>query len=253
MKLSNSYAANRTCSTASARLTTTALILGLLTSASIPDTAQALTRTEGLAVVSSPLRASAGGCASTDSTLLKLYESGQTFEEFLAATKARREGWHGKADSAAVAMGLIERARAVKGDWKLLVIAIDRCGDSMNSVPYLAKLAANVPGLDLRIVLPDQGKAVQAAHRSMDGRLATPTIVLLDSFGNDVGCIVELPAEIRRWAHAVRSTVISDSLHAGIRDFYLRDKGSGIATETVEMLEAAGSHRSVCERGEAAR
>lgn len=189
-------------------------------------------------------------CAvAADSTLLQLQSSGQTFADFLAAARARREGWLQVRDSSRVDDTVLARARAVGGSWHLLVIAVDRCGDSMNSVPYLAKLAEQVPGLDLRIVLPEQGRAVQESHRSLDGRLATPTIVLLDADGRDVGCIVELPREIREWAHGVRSQVSSDSLHAGIRQFYARDRGKGITTEAVELLEAAKSGASRCEKG----
>jgi len=92
---------------------------------------------------------------------------------------------------------------------------------------------------------------VQLTHRSLDGRAATPTIVLLDAAGRDVGCIVELPREIRDWAHGVRGTVTSDSLHAGIAAFYARDKGKGITTEAVEMLESAKAGSTLCHTGKA--
>lgn len=190
------------------------------------------------------------GCAVTqDSTLLALFSSGQSFPDFLAAAKARREGWLRMADSARVDDALVARAKAVGGTWHLLVVAIDACGDSMNNVPYLAKLSEMVPGLDLRIVLPVNGRPVQDTHRSLDGRTATPTFVLLDGKGNDMGCIVELPREIRDWAHGVRGTVSSDSLHAGIRSFYAANRGVAIITEAVEMLEAAKAGSPRCSRG----
>lgn len=192
----------------------------------------------------------AGHClVAADSALLKLHRSGRTFADFLGAAVRRREGWLRIADSARVDDALVRRARAVGGEWKLLVIAVDACGDSMNSVPYLASLAEAVPELELRIVLPTDGQPVQAAHRSLDGRLATPTIVLLDAAGRDVGCIVELPRAIRRWATAVRGQVSSDSLHAGIRTFYQNDRGRGITTELVELLEAARAGQALCDRG----
>ena len=206
-----------------------------------------------LAFAAAPAQASAArsaGCVvAQDSTLMALFSSGQTFPDFLAAAKARREGWLKMADSARVDDALVARAKAVGGTWHLLVIAIDACGDSMNSVPYVAKLSELVPGLDLRIVLPVNGRPVQDSHRSLDGRQATPTFVLLDSNGNDVGCIVELPREIRDWAHSVRATVSSDSLHAGIRTFYAANRGVAIATEAVEMLEAAKAGSPRCSRG----
>lgn len=191
------------------------------------------------------------GCVvAPDSTLMTLFGSGQSFPDFLAAAKARREGWLKMADSARVDDALVARAKAVGGTWHLLVVAIDACGDSMNNVPYLAKLSELVPGLDLRIVLPVNGRPVQESHRSLDGRTATPTFVLLDSKGNDVGCIVELPREIRDWAHGVRGTVSSDSLHAGIRTFYAANRGVAITTEAVEMLEAAKAGAPRCSRGQ---
>lgn len=206
-----------------------------------------------VALASTPARAAArsAGCAVVaDSTLLALFSSGQSFPDFLAAAKARREGWLKMVDSARVDDALVARAKAVGGSWHLLVVAIDACGDSMNNVPYLAKLSELVPGLDLRIVLPVNGRPVQDTHRSLDGRTATPTMVLLDSKGNDVGCIVELPREIRDWAHGVRGTVSSDSLHAGIRSFYAANRGVAITTEAVEMLEAAKAGSPRCSRGQ---
>ena len=209
-----------------------------------------------VALAATPARAATAAAANTlgcvvaqDSTLLALFSSGQSFPDFLAAAKARREGWLKMADSARVDDALVARANAVGGAWHLLVVAIDACGDSMNNVPYLARLSAMVPGLDLRIVLPVNGRSVQDTHRSLDGRNATPTIVLLDSAGNDVGCIVELPREIRDWAHGVRGAVSSDSLHAGIRTFYAANRGVAIATEAVEMLEAAKAGSPRCSRG----
>ena len=206
-----------------------------------------------VAVAATPAHAATArraGCAVVqDSTLLGLFGSGQSFPDFLAAAKARREGWLKMADSARVDDALVARAKAVGGTWHLLVVAIDACGDSMNNVPYLAKLSELVPGIDLRIVLPVNGRPVQDTHRSLDGRTATPTIVLLDGKGNDMGCIVELPREIRDWAHGVRGTVSSDSLHAGIRSFYAANRGVAITTEAVEMLEAAKAGSPRCSRG----
>lgn len=183
-----------------------------------------------------------------DSLLSQLHASGQTFPDFVAAAKARREGWVRLADSAVVDAALVQRARAAGAGWRILVVAIDACGDSMNSVPYVARLAAQA-GIDLRIVLPAAGKPVQETHRSLDGRTATPTFVLLDAKGEERGCIVEQPKALREWASAERAKVSLDSVHAGIRAFYAKDLGVSIAREAVEMLESAAQGRPLCDRG----
>ncbi len=186
--------------------------------------------------------------AIADSMLRTLFERGQTFSEFVEKASARREGWLRLQREAEVSAGLLARARAVGGTWQLLVIAIDRCGDSMNSVPYAARLADSVPGLSLRIVLPTEGRAVQEAHRSLDGRTATPTLVLLDAGGNDVGCVVELPAPLRQWNHRNRTVISDDSLHAYRSSFYAKDRGVSVTTELVELLEAAKNGTPRCDR-----
>lgn len=197
------------------------------------------------AVVGRPLRSPA---VVRDSTLTALHASGQSFADFVAATRARREGWLKLADSAVVEPALVERARAAGGTWRLLVVAVDACGDSMNTVPYVARLAAQV-GIDLRIVLPEAGRRVQETHRSLDGRIATPTFVLLDAAGAERGCIVEQPRALREWSTAERARASLDSVHVGIRAFYAKDQGASIARETVEMLEAAAAGRVHCDRG----
>lgn len=218
-------------------------LLGALLFASRP--AAALRPTAALACASSV------NDSVSDSTLLALHGSGQTFADFLAATKARRAGWLGLADSARVSDALLTRARQVGGNWKLLVVAVDACGDSMNTVPWLARLAQEVPGIDLRIVLPAAGRPVQESFRSLDGRTATPTFVLLDAEGRERGCIVEQPRPLRDWARANRGVVSLDSLHVGIRAFYAANKGEAIVTEAIEMLEAAKAGQRHCFTGQA--
>ena len=221
----------------------------LLAASSLPAHAATGSAARARCESSRPIASPAAPSARTDSVWSTLFESGQSFADFLAATKARREGWHARTDSVRLDPTMLARARAVGGEWRILVVAIDRCGDSMNSVPYLARLADSVPGLSLRIVLPEPGRAAQDAHKSVDGRRATPTFVLLDASGTSRGCIVELPKEIRDWAHGVRGAVSSDSLHAGIAAYYRRNQGQGIVQEAVTMLEAARRGERHCARG----
>ncbi len=184
----------------------------------------------------------------TDSSLLSIFEKGQTFADFVASATSRRDGWLRLQKEAVVRPALITRARAVGGTWQLLVVARDGCGDSMNSVPYAARLVDSVPGLSLRIVSPQDGATVARNHRTQDGRSATPTFVLLDSAGRDVGCLVELPKPLRDWTNTARGGVSDDSLHAYRNTFYAKDQGVSLTTELVEVLEAAQAGAPRCDR-----
>ena len=188
------------------------------------------------------------GSVATDSTLRSIYDKGLTFTEFVDKATARRDGWLRLQRDAVVRPSLVSRARVVGGNWQVLVIARDGCGDSMNSVPYAARLVDSVPGLSLRIVSPVDGQAAASTHRTADGRMATPTFVLLDSTGADVGCLVELPAPLRQWTDKHRGSVSDDSLHNYRNTFYAKDAGVSVTTELVELLEAARAGAPQCDR-----
>lgn len=189
------------------------------------------------------------GARKADSSLVSLYKSGQTFPDFLEATRSRREGWHRITDSVAIADSMVARANAVGGSWRLLVIAIDACGDSMQQVPYVARLAAGAASLDVRIVLPNEGAGIQETHRSLDGRKATPTYVLIDTSGNEAGCLVELPREIREWTHARLDSLSREERYAYRADWYSADKGASVVREVIELMENARAGTPMCDRG----
>ncbi|HRP08920.1 MAG TPA: hypothetical protein PLL69_10575, partial [Gemmatimonadales bacterium] len=66
-------------------------------------------------------------------TVQSVYQSGATFTEFLASADARRDQWHDNyAMSESIDATMVARAAAVTGYWRLLVVAIDTCSDSVN-------------------------------------------------------------------------------------------------------------------------
>lgn len=232
------------------------LLMLAFASAGASPAASALRCESGALMTSSPFATSTAvgptraAAVARDSSLLELFQSGQTFPDFLDAAKRRREGWLAINAGVRVDPAMVTRASAVGGNWHVLVVAIDACGDSMQQVPFAAKLAELVPGLELRIVTPTQGAEVQAAHRSLDGRATTPTYVLLDAAGRDMGCLVEFPRELRAWNHARIDSVSSAKRHEYMAEWYTENHGADVVQEIVEMMEAAKAGTPVCMRGE---
>jgi hypothetical protein len=190
----------------------------------------------------------------TDSAWSAIYAQAQPFPEFLEASRNRLPEWYRVVDAVTIADSSLARARAVGGQWRLLVVAADTCGDSLRQVPYVARLAELVPGLSLRIATPSIGAAVQEAHRSLDGRRATPTYLLLDDRGDARGCIVELPRPLRESLHARRTEGTRESNRALAESalaWYTADRGASIVHEVVELLERARDGKPMCDRGTA--
>ena len=187
--------------------------------------------------------APAGNAVGSD-TLAKLYQQGQPFPQFLVEAKARKQTWTENYAQGGLSPETLARVQALTGRWRLLVIAVDRCSDSANTIPFLARMVEASDGvLEMRIVHPDQGKAVQEAHRTSDGRAATPTVILLNEAGEEVGCWVERPSELARWWNAEKPKVRESWLLAQQGDWYRKDKGQSTLRELLTMIEQAGPGR----------
>lgn len=185
--------------------------------------------------------------APVDSTLVALYASGVDYRTFLGAAKARRAQWESVTAKAVVPLDALAAARAVPGRYRLLVVALDGCSDSVNTIPYLAGLVEQVPSLEMRVVLPGPGAPIMEAHRTPDGRPATPTLVVLDEAGREVGCWVERPSVLQTNAIRARSEGTLEVFQRDKQAWYDTDAGASTIREVVAVLQAAGAGTPRCD------
>ena len=186
----------------------------------------------------------AATCAVSDTpadSLAALHARGRTYTAFLATAERRKEMWHANTAWGKVNPDLLARGRALKGPIRLLVVLEDGCSDSANTIPYLATFADSVSGtFDIRLVNSTEGKWVMERHRTADGRGATPTVVLLDTEGNDIGCWVERPAALAKWMNDNRSKLSQQELMDGKFNWYNNDRGAETVREILDMIEHPG-------------
>lgn len=182
-----------------------------------------------------------------DSTLAALYASGVDYRTFLADAKSRRAQWESHTANAVVPADALAAARAVPGRYRLLVAMVDSCSDSVNTIPYLARLVEQVPSLEMRVVLPGPGKPIMEAHRTPDGRPATPTVVVLDEAGDEVGCWVERPSVLQTNAVRARGEGTLEIFQRDKQAWYDADAGASTIREVVAVLQAAGTGTPRCD------
>jgi hypothetical protein len=179
-------------------------------------------------------------------SLEEVYRSARSWESFYEAVDARQALWVRNWTGARVPEELAARARAAGGPWRLLVIAEPGCSDSASSVPFIAKLVEETPDLEMRVVDSGVGRPWMEAHRSPDGRPATPTVLVLDGSYAIRGCWVEQPAELQAfWLPALAR---GDAAAEADRKmaWYAEDAGREVLRELVEVLEGAHGGRTVC-------
>lgn len=176
----------------------------------------------------------------------KLFEGGATMAQFLAAAKARREQWERNYRDAVVPDAVRAQAAGAGSGWKLLVVAVDGCSDSVNTIPFVARLVEALTGVELRIVNSDAGRPVMDAHRTPDGRGATPTIILLDDDYDERGCWIERPRELRDWILDQKGKMKDSDLFERKMAWYDRDRGQSTIREVAAMLEEAAKGKRSC-------
>ena len=166
-----------------------------------------------------------------------LWSKATPFHTFLENVRSRQEQWRSRFADAAIDAAAINEARALPGRRRILAIAEDRCSDSAWAVPYLAKLAAAVPDrIELRVIGRAEGREVQSAHLTPDGRRATPTIIVLDEENHVLGAWVERPGELQKWFIEHKPTLSSDDLHEQMATWYADDAGRSTVTEVLAIL-----------------
>ena len=168
----------------------------------------------------------------------RLYHEGITFQDFLDNADRRVDTWNGNYARAVVPPKLSKRAE-ILGEWRLLVIAEDWCGDSANTIPYLARLVDDAAGVEMRVVDSDAGARLMEAHPTPDGRGATPTVLLLDDAGAVAGCWIERPTELQDWWLENEDSIGREELLRQKYAWYDEDLGRTTMAEVIQMIEAA--------------
>ncbi len=164
-----------------------------------------------------------------------LWESAQTFETFVAASGTHRALWEGIYTIARLPPWAVEVA--LPGLRRLLVIAEDWCGDAVNTVPILAKLADAKPGLELRVILRDPNPAVMERYLT-NGSRSIPIVIALDEEFRELGHWGPRPIELQGWVLANRTTMSKSELYPKVRTWYARDRGETTAREVLAIAGA---------------
>jgi len=175
-----------------------------------------------------------------------LYEQGVRYIEFRNAATRRVDAWKDHYANAVAPDALVAKMESIPGTWRLLVVAEDWCGDSANTIPYLAKLVDRADNLDMRIIRSDVGKDIMEAHRTPDGRAATPTVVLLNDRFEEVGCFVERPSTLQTWFLDAENELEEEALYEQKYAWYDDDQGQHTISEIVAMAIAASNGEKIC-------
>ena len=187
-------------------------------------------------------------------TLEARWATAQTFREFVDAAEKNRQQWIDTARLAKVRDAMVERASRIPGRWHLLVILEDWCGDAVNTVPFVEKLAELAPNLELRVIGRDANPDLIDAHLSgPDGTSrAIPVVMVLDERFAEVGWWGSRPSPLQQWVEREGSAMTKDERYRHVRTWYARDRGRTTLNEIVSLIERAAGIEPTDDASEAA-
>lgn len=167
-----------------------------------------------------------------------------TFEQFVDAAQLNKQLWTTTYRLARVPESFLARVRALPARLHLLVLNEDWCGDAVNTVPQIARLASLVPEkLDLRVVGRDANPDLMDAHLTGSSR-SIPVVIVLDDRYVERGWWGPRPAELQAWAVGPGKALDKAERYREIRRWYARDRGLTTLEELVTLLERASAHES---------
>ena len=166
------------------------------------------------------------------------YESAPTFAEYLAGVVRNRELWHGVYERARAPDDLVAAARAIPGSWRLLALSEDWCGDAVNTLPVVARLA-EAAGWDLRVLRRDDNADLMDAHLTNGRSRSIPVVIVYDEHLREIGWWGPRPGEIQAWVLSEGLAMPSPERYKVVRRWYAQDRGRTTLSELLEVFARA--------------
>ena len=184
--------------------------------------------------------------------LKEKWVSAMALEEFIEQAEENQELWRSVHARARVPAEVAARLGGLPAKRHLLVLLEDWCGDAVNTVPAVARLAEDLPGLELRVLRRDEHPELMDAHLSGTSR-AIPVIIALDEHFRELGWWGTRPRELQAWFTSPEAQAMEKTdRYREMRRWYARDGGRSTLEEIAALLEATAAEEDA-ERGDGAR
>ena len=165
---------------------------------------------------------------------------GQELEDMLASAAKNAELWAAVWRRAAVPAEFVDRVNALGGAWHLLVLSADWCGDAVNTLPAIARLAELTSNTDLRILDRDTNLDLMDAHLTGKSR-SIPAVIVLDADYVERGWWGPRPAALQSWVMSEGQALEKTERYKHVRGWYARDRALTTLAEIVTLMERAAA------------
>ncbi|TVP55776.1 MAG: thioredoxin family protein [Gemmatimonadales bacterium] len=164
------------------------------------------------------------------------YRAAPTFDEMLEAVQRNRDLWHGVWQRARLPGWVESAVSGIDRPVHLLALSEDWCGDAVNSLPWVARLAEASPGIDLRVLSRDENADLMDAHLTNGSSRSIPVVIAYDDAFGEIGWWGPRPAPLQAWVREDGLKLPGDERYLEVRKWYARDRGETILCEVLELI-----------------
>ena len=162
--------------------------------------------------------------------------AGSTFAELLARPKDNSDMWTAIYKRASLSPEAGDRAARLAGHWHLLVLNEDWCGDSVNILPYIARLEECCDHIDMRIIGRDANRDIMDEHLTGASR-SIPVVIVYDLDFHERGWWGPRPGPLQEWVLTEGLALPKPDRYRHIRTWYARDRGQTVVSEILTIME----------------
>ena len=174
----------------------------------------------------------------TADAMMERFRSGATFAALLDRTRDDNGMWEALYKRGRLSETSAARVKLLRRRWHLLILNEDWCGDSVNVIPYLARLKEASPAIDMRIVSRDSNPELMNSHLTGSSR-SIPVVMVLDDAFRERGWWGPRPLPLQTWVIAQGLALDKAERYRQVRMWYARDRGETLIAEILSIMEKA--------------
>ena len=166
--------------------------------------------------------------------LKERFDAAPSFREYIDAADKNKDLWNTFYHRARVPDDIRVALESLP-PLRIAVLSEDWCGDAVNTLPLIARMAEAAPDMELRVFSRDANPDLMNGHLT-GGSRSIPVVIVYDERFRELGWWGPRPMELQDWVLDEGLTLPSPDRYRRIRRWYAVDRGRTTMEEVLEKL-----------------
>jgi hypothetical protein len=166
------------------------------------------------------------------------FAQGLTYDEFKAGMTRNQERFAANERALVVDPADLAVFQQLPRPLNVLVLAEDWCGDVIDNLPILGRLAAESGKLNVRVFLRDQNLDLMDQYLNKGEFRSIPVFVVFDESFNEIGRFIERPASVTERRTQLRREAFAQHPEWGSADTPIAQLPEDIRVQVMETTAA---------------